>query len=106
MKSFLLFVALACVLTLSTSLTSPVSNAGNAPKRERAVMKFNQPVRLMGVTLKGQVLFVHDDQAMARGEACTYVYDGDAAIPSRLLVSFHCRPAIRRGVESFTVRTE
>jgi hypothetical protein len=68
-------------------------------------MKFNQPVKLMGLTLKGEYLFVHDDLAMARGEACTFVYEGDAEIPSRLVVSFHCTPVERGRVANFTVRT-
>lgn len=105
MKSFLLFIALLCALTLTSSLTSPVSNAANGPRRERGLMKFNDPVTLMGVTLKGEYLFVHDDEAMGRGEACTYVYEGQAAIANKLVASFHCRPAIRARVESFTVRT-
>ena len=74
-------------------------------KKERAVMKFNDPVKLMGITLKGQYLFVHDDAAMARGEACTYIYEGTAEINDKLVTSFHCRPAIRARVDTFTVRT-
>lgn len=105
MKSFLLFVILLCTLTLSTTLTSPVTSAANGAKREQAVMKFNDPVTLMGATLKGEYLFVHDDAAMARGEACTYVYKGLAAASNKLVTSFHCRPAIRTMVERFTVRT-
>lgn len=68
-------------------------------------MKFNQPVKLMGLTLKGEYLFVHDDLAMARGEACTFVYKGVAEIPDKLVVSFHCTPAERDKVANFTVRT-
>jgi hypothetical protein len=68
-------------------------------------MKFNEPVTLMGVTLKGEYLFLHDDEAMARGEACTYVYEGQAAVTNKLVASFHCRPAIRTQVQHFTVRT-
>ena len=106
MKSFLLFIAVLGALTLTSTLTPPVTSAANVPKKERAVMKFNDPVKLMGVTLKGQYLFVHDDAAMARGEACTYVYEGTAEIHDRLVASFHCRPAIRARVDNFTVRTE
>jgi hypothetical protein len=105
MKNFVLFIALVGALTLSTSLTSPVSNAANAPKKERGVMQFNQPVTLMGVRLKGEYLFVHDDAAMARGEACTYVYEGQAALTNKLVASFHCRPVIRARADSFIVRT-
>lgn len=105
MKSFLLFAALLCAVTLSSSSAPSVTNAAGAAKKERATIKFNQPVKLMGFTLKGEYLFIHDDEAMARGEACTFVYKGDAEIPSKLVVSFHCSPLERTKVDSFTVRT-
>jgi hypothetical protein len=104
MKSFLLFIALLFAVTLSSSPATSVTNAANAPKKERATMKFNQPTKLMGVTLKGEYLFVHDDLAMARGEACTFVYKGNAEIPGKLVVSFHCTPVPRAKVGNFTVR--
>jgi len=62
-------------------------------------------VKLMGATLQGEYLFVHDDEAMARGEACTYVYKGVAEVANKLVVSFHCTPAPRTKVANFTVRT-
>ena len=105
MKSFLLFIAFFCAVTLSSSSTPSVTNAANAVKKERAVMQFNQPVQLMGLTLKGEYLFVHDDGAMVRGEACTYVYKGVAEVPDKLVVSFHCTPVPRAKVANFTVRT-
>ena len=43
--------------------------------------------------------------AMVRGEACTYVYKGNAAVPDKLVVSFHCTPVPRTIVGHFTVRT-
>ncbi len=104
MKSFLLFIALLCAVTLSSS-SVPSTNAANAAKKERAVMNFDRPVELMGVTLKGEYLFVHDDQTMAHGQACTFVYKGLAEIPKNLVVSFHCLPAVRDKVAHFTVRT-
>jgi len=105
MKSLFLLGALllAVVLSSSSAVTSNASMAGN---KHKAVTQFNEPVRLMGVTLKGQYLFVHDDAAMARGEACTFVYKGDAEIASKLVVSFHCTPVQRLKVGSFVVRTE
>ena len=105
MKSFLLFVALLCVVTLSSSSAPSVTNAATAPKMQRAEMQFAEPVLLMGVTLQGQYVFVHDDAAMVRGEACTYVYKGNAAVPDKLVVSFHCTPVPRTIVGHFTVRT-
>jgi hypothetical protein len=105
MKSFLLFIALLCAVTLSSSSAPSVINAANTVKKDRAIMTFNQPVKLMGVTLKGEYLFVHDDAAMARGEACTFVYKGVSEIPDKLVVSFHCTSVERTKVAGFTVRT-
>lgn len=105
MKSFLVFIAFLCAVTLTSGSATSVTNAANAAKKERAVMKFNEPVKLMGLTLKGEYLIVHDDAAMARGEACTFVYEGVAEIPSKLVGSFHCTPVERAKVANFTVRT-
>lgn len=59
----------------------------------------------MGLTLRGDYLLVHDDAAMMRGEACTHVYKGNAEVPDKLVVSFHCTPVPRTIVAHFTVRT-
>jgi len=105
MKSFLLFMALLCAVTLSSTSIASVTNAANAARKHRAVTTFSQPVKLMGVTLKGEYLFVHDDAAMARGEACTFVYKGVVESKDKLVISFHCMPSARAKVASFTVRT-
>src|SRR5437016_9578473 len=105
MKRLLLFAALLCAVTLAIG-SSFVSNASKAGQKQKASMTFTEPVRLQGVVLKGEYLFVHDDAAMMRGEACTFVYKGDADIASKLVVSFHCTPLQRQKVDSFVVRTE
>ena len=105
MKNFLLFVALFCAVTLSSSLTPSVTTAANDARKEQGVAKFNNPVTLMGVTLNGEYLFVHNDEAMARGEACTFVYKGEAETVSKLVLSLHCTPAARGRVNNFTVRS-
>lgn len=105
MKSFLLFAGLLCALTLSSSSVSSVSSAPGIARLQRAEMTFAHPVELMGVTLQGDYLFVHDDQAMARGEACTFVYKGLNEKPKNLVATFHCVPAARNQVAYFTVRT-
>ena len=66
---------------------------------------FNKPVVLQGVVLNGEYLFVHDDAAMKAGEACTFVYKGNAEVASRLVVSFHCIPSQLEKTSHFTVRT-
>jgi hypothetical protein len=105
MKSLLLLIALLFAVALSSSSVA-TSKAAAPAKKQKSVVLFNEPVQLMGVTLKGQYLFVHDDAAMARGEACTFVYKGEAEIASKLVVSFHCTPVQRQKVDSFIVRTE
>jgi hypothetical protein len=58
---------------------------------------------LYGATLKGEYLFVHDDDAMDRGDACTYVYKGTAERASNLVVSFHCISIERAKLSYFSV---
>jgi hypothetical protein len=105
MKSLLLLTALLFAVVLSSS-SGVASRAASPARKHKAVVQFNDPVKLMGVTLKGQYLFVHDDAAMARGETCTFVYKGEADIASKLVISFHCTPTQRLKVDSFVVRTE
>ena len=105
MKSFLLLVAVLCALTLSSSSVPSVSSAAGVARRQRAEATFTSPVQLMGVTLQGKYLFVHDDEAMARGEACTYVYKGLNEKAKNLVATFHCVPAARNQAAYFTVRT-
>lgn len=102
MKSLILLVALLFAVTISGS--SLVASKAAPSGKKQALMQFTEPVRLMGVVLKGEYLFVHDDEAMARGEACTFVYKGNSPVASKLVVSFHCVPAQRSKVSSFTVR--
>ena len=101
MKSLILLAALLFAVTLSSS--SLVASKA-APGKKQAVAVFTEPTLLMGVVLKGEYLFVHDDAAMARGEACTFVYKGNAPVASKLVVSFHCVPAERTKAGTFIVR--
>src|SRR5205823_8177203 len=90
MKSLLLLVGLLFAVTLSSS--SSVASKAAPAKKQRAVMTFATPVKLQGVMLKGEYLFVHDDAAMANGETCTFVYKGTVETPSNLVVKFACTP--------------
>ena len=69
-------------------------------------MRSDKDITVHGVVLTpGQYLFVHDDTAMARGDACTLIYKGDAADPNKLVVSFHCTPAERTKANHFVTRS-
>jgi hypothetical protein len=102
MKRLLVILAL---LTLLAIATFPLKGAAN-PGRQMAITTFTQPVHVQGHILKGEYLFVHDDAAMQRGEACTYIYKGNAPLREKLVVSFHCLPTARTKAFYFVVRTE
>ena len=103
MKILLLFTALLSIVILSNRSEPSVTNA--AAVKEKAVVKFDGNVTLMDIRLKGEYLFVHDDAAMARGEACTFVYKGVEEKPENLIVYFHCTPRVRAIAEHFIVRS-
>lgn len=103
MKSVAFLAGLLCALIIGS--VSWGTHASNTARKQSAVTNFDRAVVLHGVTLKGQYLFVHDDAAMQRGEACTFVYEGNAPIPSKLVVSFHCVPVQRVKAKRFTVRS-
>lgn len=102
MKSFFLFIALVGVAVLSS--TPAAGSKTLVGRKQKATVQFNDPVILQGVTLKGEYLFLHDDTAMTRGEACTRVYKGNAEIPSKLILAFHCIPLERAKSVHFVVR--
>ena len=102
MKSLVLFLGLVAVAVL---ISTPAAGSKTlVGKKQKATVQFNDPVMLQGVTLKGEYLFVHDDAAMTRGEACTRVYKGNAEISSKLVVAFHCVPLERTKSAYFAVR--
>jgi len=105
MKRLLFLVGLLCALILSSSSTPSITSSAEGTKKARAEVRFDQPVNLMGETLMGNYLFVHDDMAMARGDACTYVYKGNAEVQENLVISFHCKPQERNKASHFTVRS-
>jgi len=105
MRKLFLFVAILCAVTLSSLLSTSLAGVTEARTKERAVITFDRPVQLLDVTLQGEYLFIHDDAAMARGEACTYVYKGVAESAAKLVTSFHCIPELRSKVTRFTVRS-
>ena len=103
MKSVVLFFVVLCALIIGS--VSWDTKASNTARKQSAVTNFDRAVVLHGVTLKGQYLFVHDDAAMQRGEACTYVYEGDAPVAEKLVISFHCVPVQRAKAKNFLIRS-
>jgi hypothetical protein len=103
MKCLTLTILLLGATILSGSTLVPTS-AARVSKRETALVEFNDPVKFVNVILKGRYWIVHDEDRMARGEDCTYLYTDKAGHPDKLLVSFHCTPLERAQVAGFTVR--
>ena len=91
-KLFFILVTLGALVLASFAFEANASSA----KKQRATIRFDKAITVHGVVLTpGQYLFVHDDAAMARGDACTLIYKGDTATANKLVVSFHCTPTER-----------
>jgi hypothetical protein len=100
----LVFVSVVLCALIFGSVSSNSTAATDSQKR-RAVTVFAEPVTVQGVVLKGKYLFVHDDAAMNRGDACTFIYKGAGEVRDKLVASFHCIHVERAKVKSFTWRT-
>lgn len=100
-----LFIISVVLCTLVLGVVSFTSTAANTSQKHKAVARFDSPVTLQGVVLKGEYLFVHDDAAMSRGDACTFVYRGQSETANRLVASFHCLPVMRDRANHFVVRS-
>ena len=102
MKTLIFISVVLCTLILGS--VSWKSTAAEVQKR-KAVTEFDKPVLVQGVVLKGKYLFVHDEAAMNRGEACTYIYKGEAEVRDNLVISFHCIHVNRPKMNHFVFRT-
>jgi len=98
MKRILLATSMFTALMLTIGVFT--AQAKLEPKKtERATIQFTETVKLLNVFLRGEYFIVHDEDKMALGEDCTYVYDAKG----RLVVSFHCTPVERPKSEKFRV---
>ena len=96
----------ASVVLLLLGTGAVTTSAGSAPRRQSAVIYLNEPTLVGSTIVPGPVLFVHDEERMARGEPCTTIRlfePGNG--PTESLVSFHCIPTRRPTARAFTIRT-
>lgn len=100
MKRLLFTASMLAALVITIGVFNAQART-DAKKTQRATVEFNEPVKLLNVILKGQYLFVHDEEKMASGQDCTYVYDASG----KLIVSFHCIPVERPKATGFRVLT-
>jgi len=103
MKTLVVVSVVVCTLILGS--VSWKSAAATDMQKRRAVTEFANPVTVQGVVLKGKYLFVHDDAAMNRGDACTFIYKGEAEVRDNLVVSFHCIHVERAKAKNFIFRS-
>jgi hypothetical protein len=95
------------LLVLAVCLAGPASRATAQSQRvDMAVLEFPEKAKILGVTLLGKYVFIHDDQKKADGKECLYIYEynGDASTPvgSRLgkqVLAFHCQTVERSKVK-------
>jgi hypothetical protein len=100
----ILLVSLVMLGALAVSGGPGSTGRGKAASRfQSAVVEFDQTVRLQGVLLRGQYLIAHEEELMAYGEPCTYIYHGTQVNPSRLVIAFHCIPVERESTNTFKV---
>lgn len=104
MKTLVFVSVILCTLIFGSLSWKSTAAATDLQKR-KAVTEFASPVTVQGVVLKGKYLFVHDDAAMIRGEACTYIYKGEAEVRDQLVTSFHCIHVERAKVKNFILRS-
>lgn len=88
----------AAAFILIYGITASHLKATSRHKQE-AEVHFSEQVMLRDVALKGDYLFVHDDDKMAKGEPCMNVYQVNANRTSKLVVSFRCQPIEREKTE-------
>jgi hypothetical protein len=100
MKRLLIAASTAAALMIAVGAFAAHARA-EAKNNDRATVEFTQTVKLLNVVLKGEYLVVHDEALMAKGEACTYLYDRKG----NLVVSFHCTPVERPKADRFRVVT-
>lgn len=97
-------VSFAMLIIGLIAMTGAVFANPDKPRKEMAIVEFTQTVKWMGVLLKGEYLIVHDEEAMAQGKPCTYVYRGGKEQADKLALSFHCKHMDRQVAKNFVIR--
>jgi hypothetical protein len=93
--------------TLLIGVLAVSAIAAVAPARKAVAVHFRRPTIVVTTLIQGAVVFEHDDERMARGEACTRVYKFDNKRRERgeMIVEFHCTPKDRTLATTFEAVT-
>jgi hypothetical protein len=82
-------------------------DAMSAASRQSAVVWLKEPTLIGSMIVQGPVVFTHDAEKMAKGDACTTVYLWEPGkTRGEEVASFHCIPTARKTASTFTLRTE
>lgn len=97
MKRMTLIVSICAAVVLAGTALARLAVA-QTPKKDVAVVDLPDKTKMMKEVLQGKYIFVHDEEAMAKGQPCFYVYkySQDAAgkpeiKPANLVLSFNCQ---------------
>jgi hypothetical protein len=101
MKRFLQISLIFGAVAIIVGALAPRTHAG-PPGKDMSVVDLPDKTKVMKTTLQGKYIFIHDDEKMANGAACFYIYEYSAdaagqpeARPDKLVLSFHCEPVQR-----------
>jgi hypothetical protein len=105
MRSRIFVGAFLTVAVLAVSAAT--SGDIGTPVRQSAVVWLKEPTLIVSTIVQGPVLFTHDAERMARGEACTTIYLWEPGKGrGEEVASFHCIPTDRNAAPRFIVRTQ
>jgi hypothetical protein len=77
-----------------------------APALKWAIVNLKDTTVIAGAFVSGPVVFVHDDDKMARGGPCTSVHEFDTKTGvGKQIVAFHCKPRWTTAPDRFTQAT-
>jgi hypothetical protein len=106
MKPFVVTILLGITMMLpGTPLArqqSPQPHNHSSGREQFSVM-FPDLVRLQGALLKGSYIIVHDEERMAHGKDCLYVYTSVKGEPGKLVTSYRCEPVERAKTDQFLI---
>lgn len=94
------------LLFVVAALGVRATRVSTSPAVKWAAVNFTDTVMIAGSFVSGPVVFVHDDERMARGEPCTTVHRLDAVKGAgEEIVAFHCKPRWGKAPSKFTKST-
>jgi hypothetical protein len=102
MKRIILTVLIFSVLTIGGIALTPKS-AAQAQGKEIAVVELTDKTKLQDKILQGTYIFEHDDERMAKGEPCMYIYLSEKGKPGERVAAFHCTPVERTMAKNIVI---